>query len=165
VVAVIITDTIHSDWGHAFEKALKLCRADATIFYVDKTFANAMNGEIVQAVKDAGKVIIAAYIVPTPGMVNKVGLEDSTGELLRSILEVGAAKTEVIAMGNPYVAQGFPNIENYICTFSNATSSEVGAVKVLFGEIPAIGHLPVTLPGVAQRGFSLQKQPVAARNR
>lgn len=161
VVAVIVTDTIHSDWGHAFEKALKLRRADTTVFYVDKTFATAMSGEILQAAKDAGKVIVAAYVVPTPGMVNKVGLEDSTGELLRSILEIGAAKTEVIAMGNPYVAQSFPNIENYICTFSNATSSEVGAVKVLFGEISATGHLPVTLPAIAQRGFSLQKQSAA----
>src|SRR5262249_19038485 len=42
VVSVIITDTIHGDWGHAFEKALKDRRADATVFYVDKTIANAM---------------------------------------------------------------------------------------------------------------------------
>ncbi|HZU30946.1 MAG TPA: hypothetical protein VFB79_07525, partial [Candidatus Angelobacter sp.] len=63
----------------------------------------------------------------------------------------------LIAMGNPYVAQSFPNTENYLCTFSNATSSEVGAVKVLFGEAVPVGHLPVTLPGIAQRGFGLQR--------
>jgi beta-N-acetylhexosaminidase len=163
VVAVIITDTIHGDSGRAFEKALKTRRADATVFYVDKTFASAMSGEILQAVKDANKVVVAAYIVPTPAkqvmvngqMVNSVGLEESTGELLRNILEIAQAKTALVAMGNPYMAQSFPSVENYLCTFSNATNSEVGAVKALFGEVPASGHMPVTLPGIAKRGFSL----------
>ena len=165
VVSIIITDTIHGNWGRAFEKALKQRRADATVFYVDKTVANAMSSEILQAVKDAGKVVVAAYIVPTPAkqvmvngqMVNSIGLEEATGELLRNILETASRKTVVVAMGNPYVAQSFPNIENYLCTFSNSTNSEIGAVKVLFGQIAPVGHLPVTLPGIAQRGFAIQR--------
>jgi beta-N-acetylhexosaminidase len=165
VVTIIITDTVHGDWGRAFEKALKARRADATVFYVDKTYAGAMSPQILQAVKDAGKVVVAAYIVPTPAkqvmvngqMVNSVGLEESTGELLRNILDVASAKTVLVAMGNPYVAQSYPNVENYLCTFSNATSSELGVVRALFGEIPARGHLPVTLPGIAARGFGLQR--------
>lgn len=164
VVSVIMTDTIHGDWGRAFEKALKARRADATVFYVDKAIAGPMSSQILQAVKDAGKVVVAAYIVPTPAkqvmvngqMVNSVGLEEATGELLRNILESAGRKTVVIAMGSPYVAQSFPNIENYLCTFSNATSSEIGAVKVLFGQAMPAGHLPVTLPGIAQRGFAVQ---------
>lgn len=169
VVSVIFTDTIHGDWGRAFEKALKERRADATVFYIDKTIASAMSGQILQAVKDAGKVVVAAYIVPTPAkqvmvngqMVNSVGLEESTGELLRSILETAARKTVVVAMGSPYVAQSFPGIENYLCTFSNSTSSEIGAVKVLFGQAAPAGHLPVTLPGIAKRGFGIQRGPAA----
>jgi beta-N-acetylhexosaminidase len=165
VVTVIITDTIHGDWGRGLEKALKTRRADATVFYVDKTVAGAMSGQILQAVKDAGKVVVAAYIVPTPAkqvmvngqMVNSVGLEEATGELLRSILAMAASKTVLVAMGNPYVAQSFPSVENYVCTFSNATSSELGAVKVLFGEAQTPGHLPITLPGIAKRGFGLER--------
>jgi beta-N-acetylhexosaminidase len=170
VVSIIITDTVHGDWGRAFEKALKARRADATIFFVDKTIAGAMSGQILQAVKDAGKVVVAAYIVPTPAkqvtvngqMVNSIGLEEATGELLRNILGIAGRKTALVAMGNPYVAQSFPNVENYLCTFSNATSSETGAVKVLFGEAAPAGHLPVTLPGIAKRGFGLQRAPGAA---
>ncbi len=169
MVTVIITDTIHGDWGRAFEKALKARRADATVFYVDKALANAVSGQILQAVKDAGKVVVVAYIVPTPAkqvmvngqMKNSVGLEDATGELLRNILDIAGHKTALVAMGNPYVAQSFPSVENYVCTFSSATSSEVGAVKVLFGEAAAPGHLPVTLPGIAKRGFGLQRAPAA----
>jgi beta-N-acetylhexosaminidase len=153
VVAIIITDTIHDDAGQAFEAALKTRRADATIFYVDNTIAPALTPQIVQAVKNASKVVVAAYVVPVAAkqvlvngkLVNSVGLEQGTGELLRQVLETGAEKTAVIAMGNPYVVQNFPEIQTYICTFSNASSSELSAVKVLFGELKAEGKSPVAL--------------------
>jgi beta-N-acetylhexosaminidase len=97
--------------------------------------------------------VVAAYVVPVAAkqvlvngkLVNSVGLEQGTGELLRQVLETGAEKTAVIAMGNPYVVQNFPEIQTYICTFSNASSSELSAVKVLFGELKAEGKSPVAL--------------------
>jgi beta-N-acetylhexosaminidase len=69
----------------------------------------------------------------------------------------------VVAMGNPYLASDFPKIENYMCTFSNATVSEVSAVKALFGEIAIGGHLPVTIPNVAQRGAGLERPVQVAK--
>jgi len=66
-------------------------------------------------------------------------------------------------MGNPYLASDFPKIENYMCTFSNASVSEVGAVKALFGEIPIRGHLPVTIPNIAQRGAGMERPAQVAK--
>src|SRR5262249_29441071 len=88
-------------------------------------------------------------------LTNTVGLEEATGALLRRVLEAAAQKTAIIAMGNPYVAQNFPQAQTYVCTYSNAASSEISAVKALFGELQLKGKLPVTLPGIAQRGFGL----------
>ena len=97
-------------------------------------------------------------VIPTAGKVgNSVAMADATGTLLQQVLDRAAQKTAVIAMGNPYLASDFPKIENYMCTFSNATVSEVAAVKALFGEIPIRGHLPVTIPNVAQRGAGLER--------
>jgi beta-N-acetylhexosaminidase len=73
------------------------------------------------------------------------------------LLDHAAEKTAVVAMGNPYLAADFPKIENYMCTFSNATVSEVGAVKALFGEIAIRGHLPVSIPNVAVRGAGIER--------
>ena len=50
-------------------------------------------------------------------------------------------------MGNPYLTDDFPAIQNYICTFSNVTVSEVSAARALFGEIPMSGQMPVSLSG------------------
>lgn len=165
VVAIILTDTIRGESGHGFENALKLRRADATVFYVDNSVAGVLTPEIVQAVKAAAKVVVAAYVVPVAAkqvvvngkLVNSVGLEQATGSLLAQVLENASAKTIVIAMGNPYVAQDFPAIQTYICTFSNASSSELSAVKALFGELQPRGKLPVTLVGIAPRGFSAKQ--------
>ncbi len=164
IVVIVITDTIHGESGRGFENALKARRADATVFYVDNSIAAALTPEIRQAVEQAEKIVVAAYVVPTAAkqvmvngkLQNTVGLEQGTGELLKQVLETSAAKTIVIAMGNPYVAQNFPDVQTYICTYSNASSSELSAVKVLFGELQPHGKLPVTLPGIAQRGFGLE---------
>lgn len=162
LVSVIFIDSIHTESGRNFENALKSRRADAAVFYVDNSIAAALTPEILQAVKEAARVVVAAYIVPVAAkqvmvngqLVNSVGLEQGTGALLGKVLDIAADKTAVIAMGSPYVAQSFPKVQTYICTYSNASSSELSAVKVLFGELQAQGRLPVTLPGIAKRGFS-----------
>ena len=163
IVSIVITDAVRGEWGQAFEAAFKQRRADATFFHIDNSVAGVLMPEVLQAVKDAEKVVVAAYIVPTPAkqvmvdgkLANTVSLEQASGELLRQVLEMAAPKTAVIALGNPYVAQNFPDVQTYICTYSNATSSELSAVKGVFGELQAHGKLPVTLPGIAERGFSL----------
>jgi beta-N-acetylhexosaminidase len=166
IVAIILTDSIRGDWGRGFESAVKARRADATVFYVDNQLAAPMTPEILDAVSHAGRVIVAAYVVPVAAkqvmingkMVNSVGLEQGTGDLLGKVLEMAASRTIVVAMGNPYLAQNFSSVQNYICTYSNASTSEVSAVKLLFGELQPKGRLPVTLPGIAARGFGVAIQ-------
>jgi beta-N-acetylhexosaminidase len=163
IVVIVLTESVHGPSGRGFESALRARRADATIFYVDISLAVPLTDEILQAVKSAGSVVVAAYVVPTPAkqvmvdgkLVNSVGLDQATGALLAQVLGAAASKTTVVAMGNPYVAQNFPAIENYICTYSNAPTAELSAVKALFGELKPRGRLPVTLPGIAARGSSL----------
>jgi beta-N-acetylhexosaminidase len=117
-----------------------------------------MSDEVLKAVDAAQTVVAAVYVIPTAGKVgNSVAMADATGALLQQVLDRAAQKTAVIAMGNPYLASDFPKIENYMCTFSNATVSEVAAVKALFGEIPIRGHLPVSIPNVAQRGTGMER--------
>jgi beta-N-acetylhexosaminidase len=162
VVAIIMTDSIRGETGRGFELALKARRVDATVFYVDNNLATPLSAGILQAVKDAEKVVIAAYVTPVAAkqvlikgkLVNTVGLEQASGQLLSQVLDLAADKTVLVALGSPYLAQNFATVQNYLCTFSNAATSELSAVKTLFGELTARGKLPVTLPGIAERGFS-----------
>ena len=167
-VAIVLSEDVRTDSGRALERAIKARVPDANVIYVDPRIATAMSSEVLKAVDEAHTVIAAVYVVPTAGkamkdtraangVTNSVALNDASGALLQSILDHAAEKTAVLAMGNPYVAQDFPAIQNYVCTFSNASVSEISAVKGLFGEIAIHGHLPVSIPNIAQRGAGIER--------
>jgi beta-N-acetylhexosaminidase len=170
IVAVIFTDDVRTASGREFELQLKDRVPDANVIYVDPRIASAESNEILSAVHEAGAVVAVAYSVPTAGKaiagangpVNSVSLAGASADLMQQILAHDAEKTIVLAMGNPYLAQDFPAIEDYVCSFSNAAVSEVSMVKALFGEIAIHGHLPVSIPGVAERGAGIEVPAVLA---
>jgi len=158
VVAVLFSDDVRSESGRAFGREFRARVPDARVLYVDPRIAAGMSDEVLKAVDEAETVVAAVYVIPTAGKIgNSMAMADATGTLLQQLLDHAASKTAVVAMGNPYLAGDFPKIENYVCTFSNATVSEVAAVKALFGEIPIHGHLPVTIPNIAQRGAGIER--------
>jgi beta-N-acetylhexosaminidase len=164
MVAVLFSDDVRSESGRAFGREFHARIPDSRVIYVDPRIADGMSAEVLKAVDEAQTVVAAVYVIPQAGKVgNSVVMSDATGTLLQQVLDHAASKTAVIAMGNPYLASDFLKIENYMCTFSNATVSEVAAVKALFGEIPIRGHLPVTIPNIAQRGAGLDRPAQIAK--
>jgi beta-N-acetylhexosaminidase len=164
VVAVLFSDDVRGESGRAFAREFHARVPGSRVIDVDPKIAAGMSDEVLKAVDRAQLVVAAVYVIPTAGKIgNSVAMADATGTLLEQLLDRAAPKATVIAMGNPYLASDFPKIENYICTFSNATVSEIAAVKALFGEIPIRGHLPVTIPNVAQRGTGLERPAQVAR--
>ena len=57
-----------------------------------------------------------------------------------------------IAVGIPYDLLAFPQLGTYLVTYEYSQPALDAAVRVLFGEIQAQGHLPVSLPGLFARG-------------
>jgi beta-N-acetylhexosaminidase len=164
LVAVILVDDVRTEAGRTLERQLRERVPDVNVIYVDSRIADAMSAGILKTVDEAGAVIAAVYAVPVAGSVqgangltNSVSLGDANATLLQKILDQGADKTVVLAMGNPYVAQSFPAVKNYLCAFSNVPVAEVSAVKALFGEIAVHGHLPITIPGIAERGAGIER--------
>jgi beta-N-acetylhexosaminidase len=161
VVLVIFSDDVRLESGRVLEHEFRSRIPDARIFYVDPKIAGAMSAEILKATGEAGKVVAAIYAVPLPGVRTRTDetlLADQTGILLKGILDRDGQKTMVVAVGNPFLAKDFPNIENYLCTFSTASVSEISAVKAIFAEIPIRGHLPITIPNIAKRGEAIDRR-------
>lgn len=165
LVVVIFSEDLRTDSGRMLERQILARVPDARVIYIDPRAAAAMNAQVLDAVDAAERVIAAMYVVPTAGraiagpkgLTNTVSIDDANAVLLKGILDHASERTAVLAMGNPYLAQDFPAIQNYLCTFSNEKVSETAVVKALFGEIPIHGRLPVTIPGVATRGSGLDR--------
>ncbi len=51
----------------------------------------------------------------------------------------------LIGLGNPYLIRAFPDVTTYFTTYSPAPTSEVAAVRALFGAVPMTGRKVVTV--------------------
>jgi beta-N-acetylhexosaminidase len=150
---IILCDHVYADDGRVLEREVRERASDAEVIYVDPKVAAARTDQVMSMVDQVRSVVVAVYVVPSAartrtvarGQKNSASLPDSTARLLTAILARAKEKTAVLAMGNPYLTRDFPAIQNYICTFSNATVSEVSAARALFGEIPLAGHMPVNI--------------------
>jgi beta-N-acetylhexosaminidase len=153
LLVIILCDNRRAEDGRVLERQIRKRSPDARVIYADPRVAAARSDEVLIAADRAQKVVVAVYVVPSAarsrtvarGQKNSASLPDSTAKLLSRILARASAKTVVLAMGTPYLTEDFPTIQNYICTFSNATVSEISAARAVFGEIPIPGHLPVNL--------------------
>jgi beta-N-acetylhexosaminidase len=170
IVTVIFSDDMRTESGRVLAREILARVPDAHIIYVDSRSVVGMMPAVTAAVETADHVIAAVYVIPTAGKAvrseqgvkNTVAMDEASGNLLKAVLDRAAARTVVLAMGNPYVIGDFPAIQNYVCAFSNASVSETATVKALFGEIAIGGHLPVTIPGIANRGEGLERPAGAA---
>jgi beta-N-acetylhexosaminidase len=159
VVAVIFSDDVRMEYGRVFERELRLRVPDARVFYLDRRIAGGMTPQILSAVEQAQVVLAPMFLGPmiSNEMKNSLGLMQDTSALIEGILKRAAERAVVIAMGSPYMAAEFPAVQNYLCTYSFASVSELSAVRALFGEIAIRGRLPVTIPGIAQRGAGIER--------
>ena len=117
---------------------------DARITFVDPS----MPLDLMNGVGECSTVAIAVFLTGDR-------LAPDVAAFLQKLVD-GPAPAVLLGMGSPYVFANFPEAPAYLTTFSPTPPSEVAAVKALFGEIPITGHLPVTIPGLAQYGEGIQ---------
>jgi beta-N-acetylhexosaminidase len=70
-------------------------------------------------------------------------------------------KTIGISHGSPYIIRALPQLRTYLCAYGIQPVTQVAAVEALFGEINVSGKLPVTIPGLHERGEGLFRSAVA----
>jgi beta-N-acetylhexosaminidase len=169
IVAVVFTESSqYSDGVKAFSAELRKLVPDVSILYVDAANSSYISQDVMAAVSGASAVIAVAEAVPSARRTvagqagGSVGLDSSGTELLADVVKAAGNQTVLAAFGNPYIGSGIQGIGSYICTFSNTPDSAQSLVEALFGEIPIHGRLPVSIPGIADRGTGLDRDAVPA---
>ena len=106
-------------------------------------------------VAGASAVILGTYQYGTPTAPN-------AALLIRRLVD-SSSPIVAVSMMNPYDLSLSTGANAAVCAYGMTASSLEAAARLIFGEIPAHGRLPVTLPGVAARGAGLIKKPSGGR--
>ncbi len=108
-----------------------------------------------KAVETADIVIVGLYGRVRTGAKNSVGLPENGAAILRELI---AAKRDVIGVsfGNPYILGAFPEMKAYLVAYGDMSSLQRSAATAITGGQDITGRLPISLPGLYQRGTGIQ---------
>jgi beta-N-acetylhexosaminidase len=84
-----------------------------------------------------------------------VALPEAQAEFVRRLIASGKP-VAVAAFGGPYLIRQFPEANVYLTAYAIEDVAQSAAVRVLFGEVPARGRLPVRIPGLFEMGAGIQ---------
>jgi beta-N-acetylhexosaminidase len=108
-----------------------------------------------EAAREADLVLFLLFLRPQSGR-GSIALPppaaDAAGRLVAS-----GARVAAIGFGSPYVLRELSPVPTALLVYGSQTVVQVAAARALFGEAPIAGRLPVTIPGVAERGSGIER--------
>jgi beta-N-acetylhexosaminidase len=114
--------------------------------------------ELLRAMVPRYDAVVAAIFVRAASGSGRMDLPVNMQALLRAIArQTEPSKRPFVAVlfGNPYTATFLADVPAMILTYDFYDRAERSAMAALAGEAPITGKLPITLPGLAERGTGI----------
>jgi beta-N-acetylhexosaminidase len=127
-----------------------------------KTTAAEYDALLSEATK-ADAIVVAAFVKRAAGK-GTVALPERQAEFVRLIVASGRP-VAVVAFSGPYLIRQFPDAAAFVVAYGIEDVAQEAAARVLFGDAPARGRLPVTVPGLFEAGAGIQTKPKAGPSR
>ncbi|KAB2924740.1 MAG: serine hydrolase [Bacteroidetes bacterium] len=160
LLMVVFSDDEDPDGNRELYRELRE-RAKMELAILDPR-SNAMEyDEALKKVKKADLVIAQFVYQMRSGTMTGFLPKEVTGFLRK----VDSMKKKVVAIStaNPYVVMDIPVPEAVVLTYSTSAASEAACAEVLFGEVPAQGRLPITIPGRGAYGDGVRYDALGVR--
>lgn len=149
-----LSENRHGQQGQRLIEEVKKRAPGITTTALDPGMSPADLEQVAQKTAGCDQIIVAAFVSVSAYRGN-VALAGAYPDFLNGLI-AGKIPVTLAALGNPYLARSFPNASAYLTTYSPTPTSETSLAKVLFGEIPITGRLPVSIPGFAKFGEGIQ---------
>jgi len=157
---IVMAESRYSSEGQAFAQEVRKRLPKSSLATLDPSMSRDAMEESVRKLSGCDSYAVAAFS-SVAAYRGTIGLAGELPQLLQSLI-ASRKPVALIALGNPYLLRNIPDVAAYLATFSTAPPSELAAVRALFGEINISGHLPVSIPPVAQYGEGLQVRATRA---
>jgi beta-N-acetylhexosaminidase len=113
---------------------------------------------ITAAAARADVALVSLFVRVRTGS-GKLVLPDA-GRAAIEALAGGGTRVIGVSFGNPYLAADLPGLATYLAAYGEQPVMQAAVARALFGEAEITGRLPVTIPGVAERGSGIRKAAV-----
>jgi beta-glucosidase-like glycosyl hydrolase len=130
-------------FSNIFLEKLKTVTSKFDSFLFNGDISGSDAAEVFEKTNDS-KIIIIPVFSKVKIKTGTVGIPKSQIMLINNLIKNDKCVI-VISFGNPYIIQGFENVDSYICAYGDIESSLNAVTKAMFGEIPIKGKLPVTI--------------------
>ncbi|HEX8985824.1 MAG TPA: glycoside hydrolase family 3 N-terminal domain-containing protein, partial [Bryobacteraceae bacterium] len=147
---VVLTESRGSQQGRLFSAEVRRHVPGAPLVTLDPAASQADLDVAARAAEPCEAILIAAF-TSVAAYRGNVALGGGYPAFVDRLIDSGKPVL-LISLGNPYLLRAFPKVAAYLATYSTVQPSETAAAKAIFGEIPIQGHLPVTIPGLANYG-------------
>jgi len=127
----------------------------ASIYRLDMRTTAAEYESLFEESKRFDAVVIAPFVKRAANKGTVALPEQQTAFVRRMI--ASDRPVAVIAFGSPYLVRQFPEVRTYAVTYAIEDVAQYAAAKVIFGEAPFRGHLPITIPGLFPLGSGIVK--------
>jgi beta-glucosidase-like glycosyl hydrolase len=107
------------------------------------------------AAANADAVFLSLFVRVRTG-TGKLVLPDTARGAVDALARTGA-KVVGVSFGNPYLLADLPQLATYLVAYGDQPVMQTAIARALFGEAEISGHLPVTIPGIAERGSGIMK--------
>jgi beta-N-acetylhexosaminidase len=162
---VVMVENRYSSDGQVFAQEVRQRAPRAAVAFLDASMPRDALEDAIRGLPACQSFAVAAFAT-VAAYRGSVGLAGELPHAVETLIASGQP-VALVALGNPYLLRNFPGVAAYLAAFSNVPPSEVAAVEALFGEIDIRGHLPVSIPGLANYGEGIQVQaahPMQAAN-
>jgi beta-N-acetylhexosaminidase len=126
----------------------------ASSIKTDEAFFNS----VLQSVDSTTTVVLSVHDINKKS-ANKLEVGYNVQNFVKR-LEQKAQKVVVCVFGNPYSLKYFPEPSALICGYEDDATAYQAMARVLFGEIPAVGKLPVSVENIFKAGDGIMLSTV-----
>ncbi|HUO35501.1 MAG TPA: glycoside hydrolase family 3 N-terminal domain-containing protein [Candidatus Acidoferrum sp.] len=135
--------------GAALEPEIRWRVDSLTALRADTSFSPVSNLKLPPP--ETYDVAIAALFVRVADRKGNVAFPPEQRAFVNQMLTAGKPVI-VAAFGSPYLISLFPNVKTWVAEFSTNPVSQTAVASAIFGQTPIGGKIPVTVPGVLERG-------------
>jgi beta-glucosidase-like glycosyl hydrolase/CubicO group peptidase (beta-lactamase class C family) len=140
--------------GEDLERELRLRFDSVTTLRSDTRFLNANILKL--PAPDSYDIAILALFVRVSDRKGNVDVPAEQAAVAEQLYKTGKPVV-TLGFGSPYLIEKFPQAETWLAAFGISDVAQISVARVLFGQIPVRGHLPVTIPGVnLKAGFGME---------